>query len=317
MNQASLNVSIIVPTYKGEKYVNSIINTLEPYYRKGYEIIIVDDGSPKEDMTLQRIKVSLPNAVLFQQSNLGVAAARNTGVSLATRPCLQFIDIDDTISADKIEVQYDALINSGADVVYSDWCMVEVNDEGKELLGEKVIADSQNDLLHSVLERWWVPFHSYLFRKSAYKDICGGNEKLVNAQDFDLILRLCISGKKFVYEPGLFSFYYRFSSATSLARSSRRKYWRDYNNVIISALDIMQNKRILKDTYTEAASQRLFHIARNIYDLDREWNKNIMEYIYKLNKNFTPTYESWKFKTIFRLFGYYKAEYFIRLVRKR
>ena len=100
-------VSIIVNTYNGERYVDGIIKTLRPYVLEDIEIILVDDGSHKDDKTAIIFKKAFPDALIALQSNEGLAAARNKGAELATGEYLQFIDIDDSITDAKIYSQYE------------------------------------------------------------------------------------------------------------------------------------------------------------------------------------------------------------------
>jgi glycosyltransferase involved in cell wall biosynthesis len=301
-------ISIIIPAYNGEKYLTSIINTISPYYKKGYEIILVDDGSDNDDKTLDTFKSTFPNTICIKQPNKGLAAARNTGVANASGKYLQFLDIDDTISDDKIDKQYNYAIENKIDVVYSDWRMVIVNEDGNTNFEDWNISGEQNDYITSLLEGWWNPIHSYLISKEAYLNVNGSNPDLVNAQDFDLLLRMAINGAKFKYLPGKFSNYYRHMNRKSLARGSRKQYWKDTEFVIENALKILETKNNLKSQYKKAAAQRLFHVARNVYKFDKNLNKMIYNKIKSLDPDFHPGKESTKFKILYSLLGYYNTE---------
>ena len=96
-------VSIIIPIYKVEKYLNQCINTIVHQTYKNLEIILVDDGSPDECPKIcdswgrkdSRIKV-------IHKSNGGLSDARNEGLTKATGKYLLFVDSDDWISLNMV-----------------------------------------------------------------------------------------------------------------------------------------------------------------------------------------------------------------------
>ena len=97
-------VSIIVPIYNAEKYINKCINSLLNQSYSNLEIILIDDGSTDASPELidgyvvqdARVKVK-------HQRNCGVSAARNAGLNLATGEWIAFVDSDDTVDVEYIE----------------------------------------------------------------------------------------------------------------------------------------------------------------------------------------------------------------------
>lgn len=96
-------VSLIVPIYRAECYLRQCIDSLLAQDYPNIEIILIDDGSPDhcgaicDEYALQNPKISV-----FHQSNQGVSAARNDGVSLARGEYIAFVDADDWIEPDYI-----------------------------------------------------------------------------------------------------------------------------------------------------------------------------------------------------------------------
>ena len=202
-----------------------------------------------------------------------------------------------------------------ADIVFSDWRMVVVNEHGVEQPEEWVISGKQADYTEALMRGWWNPIHSYLISKEAYLNVGGSDPELVNAQDFDVLLRMAIEGAKFDYLSGNYSNYFRFLNHTSLARGSRIQYWRDTEMVVLNALKILDSKNNLTQEYKKAAAQRLFHVARNVYKIDAEWNRSLYSKIKDLDPSFYPQNESIQFKILYHLFGYYNAEKIISLIK--
>src|SRR5690606_34102704 len=96
-------VSIVIPVYNAEKYLEQ---TLASIYAQTYphtEIIAVDDGS--SDRSVEILRQHAPRVRLVTQANAGAAAARNRGVREARGKWIAFLDADDLWTPDKLEKQ--------------------------------------------------------------------------------------------------------------------------------------------------------------------------------------------------------------------
>lgn len=97
-------ISIIIPVYNGEKYIEEAIGSIGNQTFSDYEIIVVDDGST--DKTADCVK-KYPEIKYIYQENKGPASARNMGVRKASGKYLAFMDADDVWEKDKLSVQLD------------------------------------------------------------------------------------------------------------------------------------------------------------------------------------------------------------------
>ncbi len=110
-------ISVIVPVYKVEPYLNQCVQSIVDQTYKNLEIILVDDGSPDNCPAMcdawaekdSRIKV-------VHQANSGAGAARNTGIQMATGSVFSFIDSDDYLDPDMYLRLYDRLVQTGSDI---------------------------------------------------------------------------------------------------------------------------------------------------------------------------------------------------------
>ena len=111
--QASMNdlISVIVPVYKVEKYLNRCVESIVNQTYKNLEIILVDDGSPDNcpQMCNEWAKKDSRIKVIHKQ-NGGLSDARNVGISEATGIYITFVDSDDWLDLDCIEFLYGQLI---------------------------------------------------------------------------------------------------------------------------------------------------------------------------------------------------------------
>ena len=113
-------VSIIVPIYNVEKYLNRCIQSLLGQTLKEIEIILVDDGSPDKcpSMCEEYAKVDSRIKVIHKQ-NEGLGLARNSGLEIATGEYVAFVDSDDYVELTMYEDLFHEAMTSNADVVFA------------------------------------------------------------------------------------------------------------------------------------------------------------------------------------------------------
>lgn len=113
-------ISVIIPIYKVEEYLDHCIKSIvEQTYRK-LEIILVDDGSPdKCPLKCDEWAVRDRRIRVIHKKNGGLSDARNVGMSIATGLYISFIDSDDWISPDFYEKLYRSITESNAQIAAS------------------------------------------------------------------------------------------------------------------------------------------------------------------------------------------------------
>ncbi|MCQ2471871.1 MAG: glycosyltransferase [Clostridia bacterium] len=120
-------VSVIIPTYNYEKYIDKCVSSVVEQTLRDIEIILVDDGSTDDTPKIcdkwtekdSRIKV-------IHKKNGGAASARNAGIAVASGKYVCFFDSDDTISDNMLESLWKKLNETGADICT---CLSSLNGE--------------------------------------------------------------------------------------------------------------------------------------------------------------------------------------------
>ena len=116
-------ISVIVPVYKVEKYLNKCVDSIVNQTFTDIEIILVDDGSPDNSGKMcddwsqkdRRIRV-------IHKENGGLSDARNRGIQESSGEYIIFIDSDDFIEPKMLEVLYNLATDHDADVAISGLC---------------------------------------------------------------------------------------------------------------------------------------------------------------------------------------------------
>ena len=115
-------VSIVVPIYNVEKYLDRCIQSLLAQTLKEIEIILVDDESPDNcPQICDRYVAKYTYVKVVHKKNDGLGQARNSGMEVATGEYIAFVDSDDFIDADMMERLYDECKEHSLDVIYSEF----------------------------------------------------------------------------------------------------------------------------------------------------------------------------------------------------
>lgn len=117
-------ISIIVPVYNVEKYIARCLNCLCNQTYKNIEIICVDDKTPDKSLEICELYAQKDSRIIIHKNNLnlGPSTVRNIGKSLAKGKYIFYIDSDDFIAENTIQLLYDASENGAVDIVSCNFC---------------------------------------------------------------------------------------------------------------------------------------------------------------------------------------------------
>lgn len=113
-----MNISIIIPVFNGEKYIERCVDSIEQEkkYNKNIDIIIVDDGSADNTYTISEgLTKKYNNVHVFHKKNGGVSSARNYGLTVAQGDFVLFVDADDMLNKTAIPLMIKEIQNNEAD----------------------------------------------------------------------------------------------------------------------------------------------------------------------------------------------------------
>ncbi len=111
-------ISIIVPVYNVERYIDDCLLSLRVQTHRNFTTIVVNDGSSDGSMDRVRAHARIDDRIeIVSQENLGLGGARNTGIEHSSGEFVVFVDSDDFVSANFLQVLLAAQRESGSDIV--------------------------------------------------------------------------------------------------------------------------------------------------------------------------------------------------------
>lgn len=216
-----MKVSIIVPVYNAEKYLDKCIESIVRQTEREIEIILIDDDSTDESGNIcenwalkdSRIKV-------FHIENLGVSNARNSGIRYASGQYIMFVDSDDWIRSDMVEILLNSIENENGQSVFCNYITVR---EGQEIPCEDVLEYKtyQNEEVLEVVRnmfgggRYYSSIWRGIYKKEVIEDNHISFKNLKFAEDLVFNLEYLLNCDKVqIMNDELY--YYRVNSTSAL-----------------------------------------------------------------------------------------------------
>jgi len=117
----NIQLSIIVPIYNVEEYLDECLTSIYALEDMTYEVILVNDGSPDNcSAIIERFNQQYPsNTVVINQKNAGLSAARNSGLCVAKGEYVALVDSDDYIASKALFTLYQYALNEDLDIAFA------------------------------------------------------------------------------------------------------------------------------------------------------------------------------------------------------
>ena len=168
-------ISIIVPVYKVEQYLNECIDSILAQTFTDFELILVDDGSPDNCPALCDAAAAKDSRIrVIHKPNGGVSTARNAGLDAVRGNWISFIDPDDSIDKTYLEKMHRAAVQSGAEVASCNVLYLEADGSRSNYqdtpLRNEVI--SREEAIHRIRLTPLVQAATRLHRRDVLADLC-------------------------------------------------------------------------------------------------------------------------------------------------
>ena len=198
-------ISIIVPVYNAEKYLDVCLSSLVNQTFRDFEIIVINDGSnDNSEKIIKKFKKRYPEMIKnYSFPNQGISKTRNYGIKKASGKYISFIDSDDYVDVKFLEAMYERISKTKSDICVCDYYTVNEDEEIKEFRlddFEESNIKSNPQLLLKINSSPW----NKLFKKSLFNDLEFENIKY---EDLLLIPKILCSAKKIVKLNECLNFY--------------------------------------------------------------------------------------------------------------
>ena len=168
-------ISVIVPVYKVEPYLDKCVSSIVNQTYTNLEIILVDDGSPDNCPAMCDTWAEKDSRIrVIHKTNGGLSDARNAGMTVATGELMAFVDSDDWIAPDMYEYLYQRLTEDNSDIAA---CGVQMVWEDKKLCRMLTRAGNcvlnHEEAMRAIIEESWLkqPVWYKLYKTDLIRDI--------------------------------------------------------------------------------------------------------------------------------------------------
>lgn len=262
-------ISIIIPIYNVENYLEQCLNSVIAQTYNNIEIILIDDGSIDDSGNIcDEYKSRDSRIKVIHKKNEGIGKTRNLGVKTANGKYIAFIDSDDKVKENYIEKLYESIKATNADIVQCSFYIVKKDKllYKKEKYNKKEIftsVEAINNLFYekNINSSIWCK----LFDKEIFNDFEFLNIK--KFEDFDAVYKLIKKSNKICYIDNKLYYYYVRKNSLMTSNFTKDNY---------AILDIMNSIQTTKKTIKSYNHRRLcmnFYFLRNIEKNDINYNR--------------------------------------------
>ena len=151
-------VSVIIPVYNVEEYLERCLDSIIHQTLKDIEIIVVNDGSPDNSQKIiDRYKKKDKRIVTLTKENGGLGSARNEGLKKAQGEYIAYVDSDDWIELDMLEKMYEEASTNNSDIVICGYQNVYSNKKEASFISNTIIEDTlykKNSRIFNTIAVW-------------------------------------------------------------------------------------------------------------------------------------------------------------------
>ena len=321
-------ISVIMPTYNAANWVTCTIDNLAAQTYPHFELIVSDDGSQDDTVSVVRNKLAKsfknPWQIIELGKNQGPSAARNLALKAARGTWIQHLDSDDFIAPSKFELQAARCARVSADVsaVYSPWCQCHIDDGRVTLVGEMAQPDMQGRApIMCLVGHDRVLQSAGLTRRSTLEQIGGWDERLRFWECEELTFRLARVGRFECVPSASPLYFWRQHRDKPYIGDTKARYhtipvalgWID---LILKGLDYKSLDEAglsVRDRQDILASSSYW--ARELFRIDRTAFRQYLGKARKLDPNLAPTSPA-VLSAVSRYIGYESAEAIAALPRR-
>ena len=282
-------ISVIVPIYNVEKYLNKCLESILGQTYKNIEIILINDGSTDKSKQICEEYINLDKRIVYvEQNNKGVSDARNKGIEKAKGKFILFVDADDYIEFNMIEKLYIKAKEFKCDIVISNYNIIENDKVIKDKYAIEKTEITRNEFIkYMLIEK---NYGGYLWNKLIKRKVISNCRFDINIHIMeDLIFLLEISkniNSAYILNDEYLYYYVQHNS--SALHNKNEKYLT--NTLAYEKIFNYIKKDNLIDQYNYYAWKYIYTFMENYYYMKSNGTLTI-EYKKKRNKEIKKTFK--------------------------
>ena len=187
-------VTVVMPAYNSSEYLRESIESVLAQTFKNFELLVINDGSIDNTSQIVRSYIKRDSRVkLISQTNQGVSAARNRGISLSKSEYIAFIDADDTWFPEKLNSHIESF-KRDKNLGVSFARVTFLNTKGK-LAGIATARLTKLKPQHFLYENPTITVSNLVVKREVFESIGNFDTSMNYAEDLDFLLRVITSNK--------------------------------------------------------------------------------------------------------------------------
>ncbi len=221
-------ISIIIPVYNSEKYLDAALRSAQEQSYKNIEILVIDDGSTDSSPAIcDAFAAKDSRFKVIHQQNSGPSAARNRGIDEAKGDYLTFFDNDDLLHKDFIKILYGLCKENDCDIALTR--SFPFLDENTIPYGEpenRLTFMDNRELSLQLVDMGWTGLAvtmAKIFRKSLFRNIRFNENRIIGDDDSTIYLLYWASRKSVLFHSPLY--FYRSKRKGSITHSNYQLTW--------------------------------------------------------------------------------------------
>lgn len=298
-----MDLSIIIPIYNTSiEVLKRCLNSIKFDNRYKYEIILLNDGSD-ESLTKEYKKCANEKIKVINKINTGVSSTRNFGINLAKGKYILFVDSDDILYCDKINLN---LLKKDYDMIFYNFTIInsknhsqiykEIENKESGLINSKQILDEfiEND-------KFYCPFAKFIKRDFLKNNKILFNEKMINGEDAIFNLDIISKNPKIYYvNLSMYGYFYTSNNYDKRIKNKFDSTLDDYLYKYNRKKELVDINDIVTRKIENKAVEQIFRIAMICSSLKMTRKKELANYLDKFNINtlFLSKINLFKYKQI-------------------
>lgn len=266
-------ISIIIPVYNTEKYVEECLLSISNQTFGDFEILAINDGSTDNSLEiLKKYQEKEPRLKIFSQENKGLSAARNTGIEYAIGEYLMFVDSDDSLHLEILKNLYEDVLHYNVEVAMCNFKKVkedfiEISDFSRSNV--EVISQKKT-IQRMLLGEWWSAW-AKLYHHFVFKNVRFPVGK--NYEDYAILVKIFEQCNNISYNEAQLYYYLTRENSITTSQLNERKF--DEIHIVFEVLEYVEK---VHPEFTKEAERNVgASLIKMIMQIDNDSSNNFQD----------------------------------------